>query len=78
MVSCPSEQPPIALGVWSLGRPSAIQANTPPTLLGVFMAWAKRGSGFIRREGSLDVVSPPARPALELADDHVGGSSSFP
>jgi hypothetical protein len=37
-----------------------------------------RGSGFVRREGYLDVVSLPARLALELANDHVGGSSSFP
>jgi hypothetical protein len=32
----------------------------------------------VREEGSLGVVSPPVRPALELADDHVIGNSLFP
>jgi hypothetical protein len=43
-------------------------------------SWLGRswGSGFVRREGSLGVVSLPARLALELANDHVGGNSSFP
>jgi hypothetical protein len=60
------------------GRPSAIRANTPLTSLGVFMARAKSGFRFHRREGSLDAISLPALLALELADDHIGGSSSFP
>jgi hypothetical protein len=51
MISCPSEQLPIALGVCSLGRPSAIRANTPPTSLGVFIARAKSGFRFRPKRG---------------------------
>jgi hypothetical protein len=43
-------------------------------------SWLGRSQvlGFVRRDGSLGVVSHPARLALEPADDHVGGNSSFP
>jgi hypothetical protein len=43
-------------------------------------SWLGRSqsSDFIRREDSLDAVSPPARLALELADNHVDGNSFSP
>jgi hypothetical protein len=75
MISRPSEQPSIAFSVWSPGRPSAIRANTPPTSLGVFMAWTKSGFRFHAKRGFSWRCLAPAQLALEPADDHVGESS---
>jgi hypothetical protein len=78
VVGCPSEQPPIALGVWSpgghlLSEPILHQLHSVCSWLG-----RSQGSGCVRKVDSLGVASLPAQPALELADGHVVGNSSFP
>jgi hypothetical protein len=79
MISYPSEQPPIALGVRSLGGGYQLSEPTLHRPHSV-CSWLGRshGSGSIREEGSLGVVSSLVRPALELADDHVVENSFFP
>jgi hypothetical protein len=42
------------------------------------MARAKSGSGCVQKVDFLDIALLPAQPALELADSHVVGNSSFP
>jgi hypothetical protein len=79
VVSHPSEQPPIALGVWSPGEAVGYPSQYPHQLR-LVCSWLgrSRGLGCTRKVDFLDVASLPVQPALELADGHVVGNSSFP
>ena len=78
MISCSSEQPPIALGVWSSGKAIGYPSQYPTDL-----TRCVHGSGEVRvqvlfEERVLSAFLLPAQPALKLAGDHVTGNSFFP